>query len=429
MKKFLILSFSLFLTFNLFAQEISQKKDIAIFRLGYYSWTVPMEALGPVDEEIKNVFINLGRFNVLGMTHRMDEADIAGFIVRIKEYKEIQVEIPEEVRFGQTAFTEADFRRLVDSFIVVIPVLSYYSLTYNNEKADYSAELETSFTFVNIEEGKSFAHFTIKTIGSGKTGNEAVRSAVSSIPAQLSFEIRKIPEFQIKTGILELMGRTAIIQFGKDRGVLPGDEFVIIDTRILPSGLQLKEEAGLLVIKEVQEEFSYAYVLFAKRGPFVGDQLFEVPRFGTETAIYSHAVIGENLTIVAGLRQVLTRGFYKIRPLLGLEFPFGVNHLLGGAIGTAYLGAELNWNIGRFAVTPLAGVGLGADIILSAAEEEEKFVLSHAGGLVQLSLGYLLNKNVRLFIDGGYRVWFSVKPGIYNDIIGLYGGAGITIKY
>jgi len=428
MKK--LLGLILFLCFSLgaFAQEISEKRDIAIFRLSYYSWSIPLEALGSVDEEIKNVFINLGRFNVLGMTYRLESEDIGNFIAKIQEFKEVNTEIPREVLLGHAAFTEADFQRLVGSFIVVIPVLSYYDLSYDDESKTYSVTLETSFTFVNVEEEKSFAHFKIETLGSGENPNETIRSAVSSIPAQLSYEVRKIPLFQIKTGVMDISGRTALIQFGKDRGVTVGDEFAIIQPRILSSGFELKEETGLLVVKEVHEDFSYAYVLFAsKGGPFVGDQLYEVPRFGSESAFYGHLLAGEgDLSLLAGVRQVATRGFYKYRPYVGLEFPLALNYSLGGFLSTLYLGAELNWYLGRIQITPQASAGISGKIPF---EEEEEYQLSHAGGRVQLTVSYLLSKNVKLFLDTGYSLWYSIEPSLFPDLTGLFAGAGVTVKY
>ena len=55
--------------------------------------------------------------------------------------------------------------------------------------------------------------------------------------------------------------------------------------------------------------------------------------------------------------------------------------------------------------------------------------MTHAGGLVQLSLSYLLNKNIKLFLDGGYCLWFSLDSVLYSDMMGPFVGGGVTVKY
>lgn len=61
------------------------KKEIAIFKLSYTDWSIPEGALGMVDQSIQNVFINLKRFNIIGMTHRLNSDDIEAFIDEIKK--------------------------------------------------------------------------------------------------------------------------------------------------------------------------------------------------------------------------------------------------------------------------------------------------------------------------------------------------------
>ncbi|HET7838137.1 MAG TPA: hypothetical protein VFL04_00155, partial [Rectinemataceae bacterium] len=46
------------------APVVSEKKDVAIFALGYYGFAIPMEGLGNIDSEIQKVFVDLGRFNI-----------------------------------------------------------------------------------------------------------------------------------------------------------------------------------------------------------------------------------------------------------------------------------------------------------------------------------------------------------------------------
>ena len=151
LKKILII-FSLLLVYVslAFGQEVSEKKEIAIFSLSYSDWSIPDGALGLVDQSIQNVFVNLKRFDILGMSYRLQAQDITSFIEEIQKVKESNIEVPEAVRLGEQTFTEADFNKLVGSFIIVVPVMSYYEVL-SDDKGGYTAEIQTSFTFINVK--------------------------------------------------------------------------------------------------------------------------------------------------------------------------------------------------------------------------------------------------------------------------------------
>ena len=245
------------------AQEVTEKRDLAVFALSYYDWDVPPEALGMVDERIKGVFVNLGRFNVIGMNYRLASSDVNEFIDRISRYKEENVEIPESVQLGQEAFTEADFNRLVGSFLVVVPTLTYFDI--GRDGRDYFAELETAFTVINVEESKTIAHFTVRTTGEDEVASRAVREAVDLIPLQLEYEVRKVPEFQLKTGIVDVMRGEVLIEFGENMGVKLGDEYALVEQVELRSGHQVMDSTGLLVVKDVSQEVSVAKIIYSDR--------------------------------------------------------------------------------------------------------------------------------------------------------------------
>jgi len=100
------------------AQQVSQKKDIAVFKLSYYQWDIPDSVLGGIDEEIRGVFVNIGRFNVLGMTQRLEPGDLSGFIDRIKAFKEVRAEMPELPSMRKLRFmagSRVDFIEIVRS--------------------------------------------------------------------------------------------------------------------------------------------------------------------------------------------------------------------------------------------------------------------------------------------------------------------------
>ena len=85
-----VLSTILAIPCMLFSVEVSEKQDIAIFGLTYYSYEVPEDVLGYIDSSINHQFVGLKRFNVLGYdNYRLESGNIDEFIARIRE---LQVE-------------------------------------------------------------------------------------------------------------------------------------------------------------------------------------------------------------------------------------------------------------------------------------------------------------------------------------------------
>ena len=422
------------------AQQVSQRKDIAVFRLSYYQWDIPDSVLGGIDEELKGVFVNIGRFNVLGMTQRLEPGDLNEFIDKIRQYKQDRAEIPEGVQMGREFFTEADFQRLVGSFDVVVPSVASYVLEVK-DSGEFHVSVKTSFSFVNVEQGTTFAQAFVETEGTAKSPEGAARAALDGIAMQLTYEVRKIPEFQIRTGVLEVRGREVILELGRDMGIKVGDEYVLEASRVLNSGKTLTSETGLLVIKEVSDEVSVGQLLYAHPRPEEGDQLRELPLWGVEMTPYLHLAAGlltdRGITGLAGIRGSWARGFYGVRPIFGLEVPFIAN-IAAALPVNLYGGVEYMMRLGRLSVTPMASLGIGGAYLWYLGEsvsEDQKFWLTHGGGQANLTISYLFNKRTKLTLDVGYLLWFSFIPTkvFANDLFfpnydGVFVGAGLTIK-
>ncbi len=423
------------------AQEISEKKDIAVFNLSYSDYSIPSGALGLVDQSIQNVFVDLGRFNIIGMKYRLESNDIDEFISKIKELKQENVEIPEEVRLGEETFTEADFNQLVGSFIVVVPVMSYYNVY--EEGNDYQAEIQTSFTFIKVDTAETFASFQIDTSASGDNSRDAVKSAVDMIPIQLQYELRSIPEFQLKTAIVDVVGNEYIMEFGSNMGVQIGDEYVVTREQVLPSGYTRTEEVGLFVIKNVSEQVSTAKKIYSSEKTGIGDQMVEVPRLGFNGSLYAHvlkddAPEGTENRFVIGLSATATRGFYNWRPIVGAEVPLGDNFLIWFPV-MSYVGMEYNLRLGRLSIAPSAAVGLGAMVPIIGDEEfRENFdFLASFGGTAKISVNYLFNRDLMLNLNAGYSMYVGLFDDFYfdgdlytnpADVQGSFIGAGLTFK-
>jgi len=446
---FLILAALVLLLPTIGAQEISEKKDVAVFSLSYSDWQIPSGALGLVDQSIQNVFVDLGRFNILGMNYRLQGNDIDTFINKIKEVKESNVEVPEEVRLGQETFTEADFNKLVGSFIVVVPVMSYYNVY--PEGNDWEAEIQTTFTFINVDEATAFASFQIDTSGSGENDKKAVKSAVDAIPMQLQFQLRSIEEFKLKTGIVDIVGKEYIMQFGTNMGVVVGDEYVSTVTEVLPSGFERVKETGLFVIKTVDREIATATKVYSDGQPGIGDQLVEVPRMGFDATVYMHYLpveddpdtfAEEKNRLVLGVRAVGTRGFYDWRPVAGVEVPLGDSLAIWFPV-IGYVGAEYNIRLGKLSVAPSATVGVGSMVPIIGTEEfQEDFTyVASFGGNVMVKANYLLSRDTLLEAYAGYSLYMSLiddyflNNAYWDDYLtnpaamkGSYIGIGFTFK-
>ncbi len=409
------------------AQSVSQRQEIAVFNLSYYRWHVPPSALGAIDEEICGVFINLGRFDVIGMAYRLGEEDVADFIDAIASFKERNLEIPESVQMGQEYLTQADVTRLVSGFVVVIPAV----VEYRGRRDDaWTVDIRTSFTFIDVAEGRSFAQFFVETSGSDQYEDQAAREAIDAIPARLTYEVRRIDRFTLRTGVLEVHGSEVVIELGSRMGVKAGDEYLVLSPRVLSSGKEVTTEKGLIVVKRVEEEVSYATVVFAHGDLEPGEQLKELPRVGLETEIFGRGmVVGtwfDERPISLGVRQTVARGFQAFRPYAAVEVPLQLADDCWGVPLNVCLGAEYGFDVGRLRVAPFAELGVGLDVKL---EEGEPPVLLNVGGSLGCHASWLLGRSVRLSVETGATAWKNVSAQPWLGSYGVYAAAGVVAKY
>jgi hypothetical protein len=450
------------------AQTFSERQQIAIFRLSYYgqpayepppgvtveirgrrgSLTVELRgtgnpsydnlfarAFGAVDEQIRSVFVNLGRFDVIGMEQRLTQSSVDEFISTLSDYQAAEAEVPEAVLLGQQAFTEREFRELAGGFVVVVPSVSWYGLTRNRD-GDFQAEIQTSFTFIDVRDMRTFDQFFIETSGFDEQPETAVREAVDAIAGELSFRVRSMVEFQLKTGVLEVDGREVIIEFGRNMGLRPGEEYAIVAERVLSTGHIATTETGLVLIREVHDDFSYGEVIYASPRARPGDQLREVPRRGVEAQVYFDVLTdGLVLTSLAGVKATASRGFFAGRPQVALEIPFR-----GTIFGAFFpinlvLGGEWNAYLGRLRLTPSAGIGFGGAVPLVDDSDLESFYLSHLGATARLAGSLLVTRDILVSVHAGLGYWLSLYDGsvaALSEPLSSYGGliigGGVTLK-
>ncbi len=419
--------------------QISQKQDIAIFALGYYGWNIPPQALGSIDGEIQKVFSDLGRFNILGVTQRLSSSDIQTFISAIKQSKQSNFVMPEKFQFGESFLTEGEFNRLVGAFIVVVPVVVEFNSYYDLQNLKYKTSIKTNITFIDVASGGTvLAIKTVETSGSDTNNQfESIKSAISSIPPQLQFEVRSIPQFQISTRILSASGSTVKLQMGSNMGIQKGDEYSIIEKSSI-EGFDDSRESGLIVIKEVSQEVSTGQVLYKSIKLSKDTQLKEIPRVGTELDLYIHSIGDSSAgSIVPGLRATASRGFYSFRPFVAAQVPLALmeGFLVFGLVPleifpvNALIGGEYLINMGRLSVAPSAAFGISYFSVSTPIVSTDTDFLSHVGIQAAIRVAYLLGRNSRVFVDLGYENWIAITDLFGNEgYSGTMIGAGFTFK-
>ncbi len=433
------------------AQEVkvSEKQDIAVFGLGYYGWNIPVQSLGHIDMEIQKVFVDMGRFTVIGMQQRFSSQDVSHFIDTIRQAKQANFVMPEKYQFGEAVLTEAEFNRLLGAFIVAVPVVVNYQVGYNSKNGYYEASIETDVTFVDVASGNTMAIADCRTSGSDKKSSQAaVQSAIDGISSSLEYEIRSIPAFQINTRVLSHKGSQVKLQLGTNMGIQKGDEYAVIQQSTV-EGFKDDHEVGLILIRDVASEVSTGTVLYNSADLDSGVQIREIPRQGIDFEPYFHITAGQKLTVplwdgsarqsgsnmVAGLRLAISRGYYGFKPIINMQLPVNAIRTVGTIILLPICvtaGAEGDFYLGRFQLRPWAGVG-GSYIYVSetlsgTSRDSSDTYIAHLGVQAYLNASILINRDTKIYAEAGGEYWLSMARDLYSNYGGLSLGGGVTFK-
>ncbi len=432
--------------------RVSEKQDVAIFALGYYGWNIPREALGSIDTEIQKVFLDLGRFTIIGYGQRFNTTDVQTFIGILKKAKEENFELPEKYQFGEAFLTAAEFERLIGAFQVAIPVVVSFDSGWNQKNGKWETHIKTTVSFIDGGTGTLTGIADVETSGSDKDSQLAsIRSAVSGIPMELQYKIRSIPAFTLSTRVLTVSGKEIKLQLGSNMGIKKGDEYSVLVSSLV-SGFKDEREEGLVIIKDVGPEVSTGLILYSSVKPGPDTQLREIPRRGVDFVPYIHILHGKTLrvfndlgdpdeddsvgnTFMLGIRMPLSRGFFDVRPYAAIEVP--VNGIR--SVFTAFmvpinvlLGAEYNLYLGRLAVTPYAGIGASyiyfTEVITGTEGDTSENFFPHLGFQANLSMSYLATRNIKVFGEVGFEYWFSLARWLYTSYGGLSLGGGVSFK-
>ncbi|MFP4643312.1 MAG: hypothetical protein ACLFM0_03035 [Spirochaetales bacterium] len=450
-------------------QEFSERQELAIFRLSYYGQpelTAPSgpyirldinterfsfrfrgtgrrrwdrlfhNAFAAVDERIRDVFVNLGRFDVIGFPQRVRAEYVDEFIRAVREYRSDDAEMPEAVLLGEQAFTEDDFRTLTGGFLVVVPSVSWYDMEYDYRDNRYTARIETSFTIVDVDSGRTQSQFRIETSGRDRNPDRAVRSAVDGIPGNLEYELRSISEFQIRSGIIDREGDRIYMEFGRNMGVRLGDEYAVVSQRRSRVGYTDEVETGLIIVSEVHEQYSVGKLVYDGDGASVGDQLREVPRRGVDIRLYGGLFLNRGapsegaprvLGGVAGVSVSPNRGFYNVRPMVSVEAPIVGQQ--GYFLVAGYAGVETIGFFRRLRVSPSVQVGaIAAD---RPDQDDSDRVASHVGGRTGINLSFQTSRDIMIGMELGWTQMWNTSAGAIRDLPAIqapFVGGSLSIR-
>jgi hypothetical protein len=419
-----------------FAQpKVSEKQEIAIFSLGYYGWNIPRETLGTIDVDIQRVFLDLGRFTIFGMEKRFSTSDVDQFITILKKMKEANFVLPQKYQFGEAFLTEADFNKLVGAFIIAVPVVTSFDSQFVNNK-EWQTSIKTNVSFIDVASGTMIGIANVETQGTSReTQFKSVQDAINGIPMQLQFEIRKISQFQNVTRVLASGAGGVDIQLGQDMGIKKGDEYAVITSDTL-EGLTDEREVGLILIKDVGTTRSKGTILYSGI-PVVKDvQLREIPRLGTDMALYAHTYnyldASMGTSFVIGARAELTRGFYNVRPYAAVQMItdsrmwLPINVIIGG---------QYSVFMRRLEVGARAGVAGSTNAIVRLIENYVSNTddpwFTHYGVSGGAYVSWLFNRDMKLFaeVQGDYMLGLAASlGGSFSSYGGYQIGLGATFK-
>jgi len=230
--------------------------------------------------------------------------------------------------------------------------------------------------------------------------------------------------------IAHVMEDDVIFSIDPEASVSAGDLYSLL----FPDG----EEAGLLIVSEVDETYAVARILSADKDPRPGDKVREAARAGIEATLYGGGILRRNFDNsyipMAGLKLALAKGVFYTRPVLELGFPFARVHPdLSSSSATPFtvlVGAEItNIYMGRFQLASAMLLGMGLAYMKKDAQEAfdttKTFQKTHTAGKIALSLSFLFTRHLKLAAEVGMFVLLDIGTALSDVSPEYFGRAGV----
>ncbi|MCX7820155.1 MAG: hypothetical protein N2258_00575 [Brevinematales bacterium] len=284
-----------------FSAVVSERQEVAVFPV-FSSYELPSGAAMYFDNQLIGILSGMKRFEVIGYQYRLDYNSAERFIQKIQELKKQALSqnpkyIDEDL--GIAVIPASEMQRIVNSFFVFIPsITGFHTREYQvevkyNEKGkirvkfvtEYEAVVSVSIKIITAE-GKLLSTYNASQKATSQSNPmEAYQSAINSAISGVSFHLRNVEDFKIKTQILKVEGGDVYIELGQNRGIFPGHEYFIQQETKFMDKFTTKTTTGLIRVREVNQEYSIATVI--QGYPTVGDQLVEAPMGGGRFNIWA----------------------------------------------------------------------------------------------------------------------------------------------
>ena len=404
------------------AQTQTTRGEVVLFSLDATRAGSDSAVFADAGGAIRDVLATIGQFQVTTMAYHLSGADLAEFIDALRRETNASAYESAPFRVSGQLFEAADVSRIRVSSLIVAPSVADVKVT-REAAGQYACDVITSFAFLALTQPHPLLRISIVTHGMDNDRAAALKEAVEAIPPRLVSVLNQVPYLRPNWGIIEVRDKEVVLELGKDAGIRRGDEFIVLP----PDGTG---EKGLLLVRQVDAVSSVATIVYSDSPIRVGDRLLDLARFGTDSTVYIHSILIQpgpapgGSTPLIGLRQGFSRGFYLLRPFVGIEVPF--NLMAAGAPGVPinlYAGGEYDILMGRLQLVPRAAVGLGAFTGLAGSSPD---IVSHVGGSVSMAASYLFARDVRGEIETGWLTWTGFSGYSYG---GAFLGGGLTFKY
>lgn len=340
----------------IFSAEVSERKDVGVLPV-YSSYNIPDAAYRYFDDMLISTLSSMQRFRVVGYQYRLDNNSAEDFIRKIQELK--KQALNEDPRYmdadlGIVVIPASEMKKLVNSFFVFVPSITGYSTTeYDVEvkvkkgkevqiriEREYKASVTISVKIITAEGNLMKTYTASSETTSRRSAIDAYQKGVNTSISGVSYFLRNVEEFKIKSQVLKVEGNQVWMELGGNLGIYPGYEFALQSQVKVLDRFTEKVDTGLVRVNAVGQQYSTATVIIGY--PRVGDQLVESPMGGARFNIYVGAfpmMIDQARIITERIGTVVTNR-YTINPStyvadLGLRFE--------GEIG---FGGLLNFNAG-----------------------------------------------------------------------------------
>jgi hypothetical protein len=429
-----------FCHYVLHAETMDTAKNIIIFDTYIGDSTIPEEeidtSLKLLESRVQKIFLGLAGFDVRLMDYVLAYEDLMLFLNQVKIYTAGEQELASDVKVGEQIFSQQDFSQIIDSELVIIPLLtSLIREEVINEEmpSKYKVIVSITYTVIDIKNAVVLKNIVLESIGYDEDKDQALADALENIPLQLTYEVRSMDVFSLGAGIVEIIDPDVVIKLGKDAGVSVGDEYSILDSHTEDTAEQTENrEKGLIIIHDIEEKVSIGKVIYADDPLTVGTTVKQISRLGLTVIPYVHVEIDFERFLFngfSGLKFILTKGFFAIQPVLCFEFGLYPFERLEAELPLrAYGGLDFNIYLGRFQLAGMVAVGTEVVTALSADSRVEGFDFSSFGLAGIATISYLITRDLRLMLDLGYQAWFALNDN-YMNYESLICGAGVGIKF